>query len=576
MLLRFNVFLCIFLGFTFCFVHGQSPDSHVKKRYVTPEGDIYFPLSEFDSIYLNVATTGGNNPILLNLSGNKQSPLQSGRISLDLVRRNGFKVPKGAFSFFIDDIAPISKTIPSNTPKHIRNGVIYYGKGLSVTLNTNDPLLPKRGSGRSPLGSGILELYQALNTDSYSPYASTLTFTEEGVQNLNYYAVDRVGNVELVKQSNFTIDLTAPTSSYESIGITKGNIYSQNAQIKLTSSDQLSGLAQIEYRLNGGNYKKYSQYPITLTALKDGKHTLNYKAIDHVRNEETEQLYNFEVDRIPPLIQYEIIGDYFVRDKIYFAADTKIRLYGIDNRSGVDKIYFQLDKQEAQEYIDVLSFTDTTGSHTLHYYGIDFVKNSSKPRYTKVNFTYDTTPPSFNEKYKGPQFLSKDTLYIREYTKITPSITDKESGLQTVTFQLDSGNTQLFRGGLRVKNQGFHHIHFTCTDWVNNTSSHSTAIYVDRLPPEITTQFSTIVLAEKEVNGEIFKFVPANCKIFASALDKESGVEEIYYVINGGIKRNYSGAIDNFKKKQATVLEIYAADHLGNINREVIRLYIDE
>ena len=251
-------------------------------------------------------------------------------------------------------------------------------------------------------------------------------------------------------------------------------------------------------------------------------------------------------------------------------------MFGIDNRSGLKAIRYRLDVGEEKTYADEIAFTDSMGTHLITYYGVDQVGNSTKSKNQTIKFTFDTDPPTFKAVYKSSTFLTKDTLYIREFTKINAKITDKLAGVQHTYCQIDDGTPFVFKGELTLKNEGYHQLYFTHTDWVNNVSKDTIGVFVDRQAPEISYQMSTNTLGEKEVKGELYQLVSAESKVFMSAIDRESGVDELYYVINGGLKRDYSGAIDTFRKNTPVIVELFAVDQLGNVKREVIRLYIEK
>ncbi|MGB0522583.1 MAG: OmpL47-type beta-barrel domain-containing protein [Flammeovirgaceae bacterium] len=541
---------------------AQSPDSHQKARYVAPDGTIYHPMSE--PLYVNIGTKADQTDISLN--GGDTAGIfanKSGKFYLDVVKQNGLRIPNGRNVLIIDGSTPNSIHKFSNAPKAISRGNLYFGNGLICTLSSTDSY------------SGVKNTYAALNTTTFTPYANSLSITQEGPQELQYYAVDQVGNAESVAKHSFIVDLTPPVSSYEKEGRYFQDIFARSARIQLTSQDSLAGAAKIEWQLNKGSFRRYKS-PILLTQLKDGKHTLSYKSTDLVKNEEALNTYEFAVDRIAPIVQFQFIGEYFVRDKIYLAANTQLLLFGVDNRSGIQHIYYNLDRRGEQIYEQPITFTDFTGSHSLHYYAIDKVGNSSKLQYAKVQFTFDTEAPRFNDAFEGPYVQREDTLFIREFTKIKTSITDSQSGLQQSTYQIDEGLPFPYNGVLRVRDAGFHQIRFTAKDWVNNSAQHELSVFVDRLPPNITPTVTGDSLGLREINSERYKIYSGNCSVSMEAQDQASGVDELYYVINGSLKRNYSTAIHNFKKKTPIILELFAVDQLGNTHRQVIRLYIED
>jgi hypothetical protein len=71
--------------------------------------------------------------------------------------------------------------------------------------------------------------------------------------------------------------------------------------------------------------------PIRLNKLSDGKHRIEYYALDWLNNEEDTKIYDFYLDNISPEIRIE---------EIINTATTKrtIKLEAFDNKSGVKNI----------------------------------------------------------------------------------------------------------------------------------------------------------------------------------------------------------------------------------------------
>ncbi|MEK3883744.1 sugar-binding protein [Paenibacillus sp. PL2-23] len=74
---------------------------------------------------------------------------------------------------------------------------------------------------------------------------------------------------------------------------------SDEVEVQLTASDDLSGVASTYYRLNGGEETAGT----SLTIVEEGVHTLQYWSVDEAGNAETAQTVEIKVDRTGPVLQ---------------------------------------------------------------------------------------------------------------------------------------------------------------------------------------------------------------------------------------------------------------------------------
>ena len=86
--------------------------------------------------------------------------------------------------------------------------------------------------------SGVENVYMSLNGEPYRIYKVIIRFLQAGVYNLKYYSVDRVGNVEDVKEKLFTIDDKEPILNWAFHGNVSGNTISGNSTIELLALDE--------------------------------------------------------------------------------------------------------------------------------------------------------------------------------------------------------------------------------------------------------------------------------------------------------------------------------------------------
>ena len=181
------------------------------------------------------------------------------------------------FDVYADGLAPSTGVKFSNASKYIKESKIIYGKGLGISLNAGDQV------------SGVDQVFYSIDGAPYKKYEDTIRLNVEKDYSLKYYSVDRVGNVELPKIREFTLDVTAPVVAWKLLGdVADKNALSGRSKIELLAKDEISGVKKIFYQIDEGPLKTYLS-PIPLNEIPDGDHAFKFFADDNVSNTS----YNF-------------------------------------------------------------------------------------------------------------------------------------------------------------------------------------------------------------------------------------------------------------------------------------------
>ncbi|MFJ5900000.1 OmpL47-type beta-barrel domain-containing protein, partial [Streptomyces sp. NPDC093064] len=136
--------------------------------------------------------------------------------------------------------------------------------------------------------SGVASVEYSLDGAAYAAYSAPVQVSAVGAHTLSYRATDKAGNTSVVKSVQFTVvaaqpeDKTPPETSATVSGTkdASGN-YVGSATVTVSASDTESGVAKIEYSLDGAAYATYSA-PVQVSAV--GAHTLSYRATDKAGN----------------------------------------------------------------------------------------------------------------------------------------------------------------------------------------------------------------------------------------------------------------------------------------------------
>ena len=471
------------------------------------------------------------------------------------------------FDFYVDGKPPVSQKIPTETPIFIKDKHTFFGKNLEFSLYADDDL------------AGVLGLYYALDYDTIKAYQQPIEINQEGSHFLEYYAMDMVGNVENIHQEYFIVDLSPPISHHEIEGLHKDDIMASETRLYLRSTDSLSGISQIHYRLDDGDWQTYADKPISISLLEGGNHTLSYFSIDQVDNEESTKEFNFFLDKSAPIVSPSVLGDrYMVGNKIYFSGRSKLKLIALDNKSGVKEVKYAINGGNFITYYEPFYLPDKLGIHTIQYYGIDSVGNwgiggkwnrKIGEKSHQVNrFFVDLNGPKLAHEYMGPGVLKADTMYIHPKTEIKLTGEDEESGLNRITYSMDHTPDEiLVEAPLSVTSAGYHEITYFGYDNVNNRNLASFSFVVDDLGPEIIETFS---IDPKGQEDELMVF-PAYSTLYFAAVDRGTGAKDIFYSINGSSLHEYTRPIQVFERNEVYNVKVIAYDLLGNKSEKVVR-----
>jgi hypothetical protein len=589
-----NKFYYFTYALLFLYLQGmaQTQLTHEKGSYVDSLNR-YYQQAELP-LYVYVSHTPNQAPtqIAEERSENDKGKMDLKPIYLDghgkhyLRHIDGLHNVSQNFAVYADGIAPKSDVSFLTAPRFNRNGIQYYGKGLTVTASTKDEM------------SGINTLYNAVTGASYTAYNGAITFDTEGEQSYAFYAVDNVGNVEKANIRKFVVDLTSPESYHNVVGVAKEKIISLSTKIYLTISDKLSGVNGTYYRFDDGKWREYVPNTVLpLDQLNDGEHTLYYYSIDNVSNKEEEKKFEFYLDRTAPIMSADVLGDRFiVGDQVYFSGRTKLKLTAVDNKAGIKKTLYSVDGKDYQEYSEPFYLPSKSGVHIIRYYALDNMENEGAGnRNTKfdeykhnVSTVYvDLTGPALSYQYLEPKFVKGDTVFITGNTPIKLSAFDPESGLQKITYSVDGiADETTYNQPIKVTENGTHTINYFGYDNVNNRNVGTFTFVVDNKPPDVYVTYSIspnrwedappAANAGTNSSNEKVPVYPSYVTLFLAATDQQTGFDEIRYSLNNEKPKVYEGLIKGFEKNKTYTIVIMAEDKLGNKTQKTIRFKTDK
>ncbi len=545
---------------------AQEPKTHEKKHIVTENKEIFW--NKDLPVYFFISTSpDGSNPVRL-IKGNAEkytNPYYFDTEGPNFVRTRWAVDPETGkavvpaleveFEVQRDGLAPVSSLDFSNAPKFVSKGKVFYGKGLSAKVVSRDGL------------SGVQSIYKSVNKEAYADANGPVKFDSEGEYLVQYYAVDKVGNTEEPGSKLFTVDLTAPVTSHKVGGIFLNDIFSPSATVALGSVEEGAGLRNIKYSFNNGSEKTYSN-TLYVGWLDDGEHTIEYYATDYVKNTEEKKSLSFYLDKTPPTVRADIEGArYKAGGKTFIAGATRIQLSAIDNKAGVEDIYYSIAGGEYQKYEKPFPLNLKQGAAAVKFYATDKVENKSKANSSAEtgNLYLDLTAPKVSHAYQGKQFFNRDTMFITSATDVILKATDYESGVEKITWSLNGGDETTYDGGFKIDSEGVHQIDYFAYDNVGNRRKESFFFVVDNEGPEIYHHLSMDAIGSQKLKdrSEALPVYAAHTLLYLAATDELVGTEKIYYSLDSGPEMLYSGPVKTTKTGLRT-LKVRAEDKLGN------------
>jgi len=567
--------LTFFSFFLYMSFNGQEPILHEKGTYTDSAGKLY--IQKDLPIYLWLSTSPDENGEKTRLQS-QSCKKYSNPLYLDTEGFNTVRTPSKVdtvtkialvprediiFEVYADSYSPKTNLKPAGG-KFVRvGGKKYTASGIKVRLTSKDAL------------AGVNTVYYSVNGEAYKKYTSEISFDQEKEYTIKYYSVDNVGNAEKPKAESFVIDKTGPVGAIEVLGKFQDNIVSGKARLKINFTDAGSGITTVNYTIDNSSIARYSE-PIYVSWLSEGKHVIEYYTVDKVGNESEKMIYEFFIDKTPPKIIDELIGDvYYLNGKEFVSGHTQLKLTAIDNKAGVEEVYYSFNGNDYSLYTNPVDIPSGGNSMSIKFYALDKVgnnnKNSSSSSGSRMSYT-DLSGPRLNFKFTTPYYESRDTFFVSSKTLINLKAYDKETQVKNIEYALNKGTKQLYEVPFSVDKEGLVKVDYWGTDMLNNMNKGDFEFIVDNTGPEIFERFSSPSLSEKN-NKPVY---PSNVTLFLSATDAMVGYMKMQYSINGGKMSVYDGQISGLKKNTEFSVKIISYDKLGNEKEKVISFFTGE
>jgi sugar lactone lactonase YvrE len=491
--------------------------------------------------------------------------------------------PFNTAKLFVDGTAPESTL--SVEGSLYRSDNLYVGSQTKFKLSCVDPVV-------KDVSSGVESVYWKTDLDPdfikketpIEDYELPISFPE-GIHKIVYQSVDRVKNIEELKELVVYVDTTSPQTEVIISEPKFNNFVTSSTFISLLAKDPVSsgvysGVKFTRYRIDNGGWM-VSTTEFNLTGLSEGTHTIEYYSEDNVGNTEDIKSLSLIIDNTAPLTtlcvgtpQYSYATNLWVSKYTLFTF-TAVDLGEIP--SGVSYTEYKIDDGVWQRYVDPFDLSSySEGEHKIYYRSSDNLGNLEQEK--SLSVIIDDSPPETSVTITQPRYNE----YVTSASKFVLSSIDSgltPCGVQYTKYRIIPPSDSLFTVYDSTFNisgpDGVYTIEYYSVDNVGNTEIiKSTTVKLDNTPP-----ISRLELQGVKYISEDKTYIRPDTQIVVLSEDPvvndvASGVKFILYSIDGASFDVYSSPFT--LEEGVHTIKYYSVDQLGNFELiNSITLYVD-
>lgn len=345
------------------------------------------------------------------------------------------------------------------------------------------------------------------------------------------------------------VDRTPPSLTASPTGTSgAGGWYVSIVQYAASASDALSGLASLQYNLDGTGWRTYSG-PVSIL---DGMHTINFRAVDRAGNV-VDIPRTLQVDTSPPSLAANVSGDSGAGG--WYISDVEVEITAVDALSGLASLRYSLDGAPWQDYSAPRPLSD--GRYVIDLQAQDLAGNVSN---LSRSVNVDTVPPLLSDTLSGVNGLGG--WYVSD-VQVDLSASDTLSGLSQVRYRLDGAGWRDFSAPFTITD-GIHALDLQALDVAGLSTTLSRTVNVDTVPPALALDLPV----PDGLNG----WYVTPVQVRASASDSGSGLARLEGTQNEGTSWE---ALPFELADGVTPLEVRAFDLAGNTSSESRVLHVD-
>ncbi|MCQ6276755.1 Ig-like domain repeat protein [Bacillus sp. V3B] len=268
-----------------------------------------------------------------------------------------------------DQTSPVTKIeLQSASPKVNE----WYSSNVNVSLNATDDQ------------SGVAKTFYKINNGDWNEYTNAFELQNEGVNTVEYKSIDNAGNEEEIKTEVVKIDKTTPVTAASNVPT---NWTNKDDSITLSATDEISGVAKTEYRINNGEWTEYTE---PIKSFTEGKNIVDYRSIDNAGNVESYKSFEVDLDKTAPVTTTNLVKDG------WYNTDVDLTLESSDNLSGVATTQYKVNNGDWLTYNNSITISNE-GINKVQYRSIDNAGNVEETKSMEVKI--DKTAPTLNVSF---------------------------------------------------------------------------------------------------------------------------------------------------------------------------------
>jgi len=344
-------------------------------------------------------------------------------------------VKEAAFHVFVDGDAPTTQLF-TNPVTPTGEDDWFVSPTVQITLVPVD------------IHSGVDKTYYRLADDLLFVEYTAPFLMPEGAYDIEYYAVDNVGNEEIVKTTTVKFDKTPPVTTTD----VPPSGFTSSTRINFIVDDEASGWDTTFFTIDGSTPTIASPSGHYVDINSSGTFTLKYFSRDNAGNIETVNTEIVKIDLIPPVIydieppdgvitesttefKFKVSDDFSGVD----VSSIKVEVNGIEYSQTKNSSYFSWVPLNPTDYEitispiqGVLNFEDV---EVLRIYNVSDIAGNIADEVIFNFIQADTEAPRVRELYPTPNSTDVSTK-----TNVIAYIDDNQSGVNIRTVQIKINN----------------------------------------------------------------------------------------------------------------------------------------
>ncbi|MFW9909309.1 MAG: OmpL47-type beta-barrel domain-containing protein, partial [Candidatus Thorarchaeota archaeon] len=342
--------------------------------------------------------------------------------------------------------------------------------------------------------SGVDYIEYSFDGNTWTEYIAPFDFTLEEETYFYHRAIDVAGNIGPSTIENVKIDKTAPATILSSEIISGLGV-----NVTLSATDSLSGVARINYSLDGTTWSLY----VKSFVLDSGPVAVVYfYAIDNAGNIELLKMVQVELDVTPPETTYLLAGALGLEG--WYVSFVNVTLIAIDDFADVEKTVYSFDGTTWNEYTGKFGI-QTEGVNRVYFYSTDSFGNIESMK--SIDILIDVTPPETSMECWD--CIEEGGIYYAGPLSVF-SLSGEDpygSGLDRIEYRVGSGDWIVYEDPFHLTVPGIHIVYYRGFDVAGNEEdTKSVVVIVNASKMTYTGQLSGVYSDPAILEATLFDF----------------------------------------------------------------------